>query len=54
MLQLRRTIAKWRIKRLEHLAFLRPGGREISPPLAKAQKLRKKHGLQDWQYTPDY
>ena len=53
MRRLRQGVAKWRIKRLEHQAFVL-AGREIPPQLVKAQELRKKYGLQDWQYTPDY
>lgn len=52
MFRLRQAVAKWRIKRLERDA-LYLAGREIPPQQVKANKLRKKHGLQNWDSDPD-
>jgi hypothetical protein len=49
MTRLCQAIAKLRIKRLERDALYQ-AGRDIPPQQAKAQQLRKKHGLQNWQY----
>jgi len=53
LLRIRLAIAKERLKHLEYQAFLF-AGKETTPALVKAQELRKKYGLQDWQYETNY